>query len=240
MPPGVSLLLPVQFSMKRYTTLVFDLDGTLTDPGVGITNSVAYALQRFGITVADRSELFPFIGPPLADSFAQSYGFSPADVRRAVALYREYYSDRGIFENRLYDGVPELLQWLRAAGVTLLVATSKPEPYAVQILEHFALNEAFTCITGSHLDGTRVDKAEVIACALDTAGITEKASTLMVGDRKFDLIGAQTVGIDSLAVLFGYGSRAELESAGATYLAEHVDDIRRFSGHALKRVPCTT
>ena len=163
--------------METYKNILFDLDGTLTDPGVGITNSVAHALRKYGITVDDNRELFKFIGPPLHESFEAYYGFSKDEAFTAVEYYREYYRDRGIFENLLYDGIPDLLKFLHSRGHILAVATSKPEIFAKQILDHFTLGKYFTCITGSNLDGTRTKKAEVIDYALSSCGIHDKAST---------------------------------------------------------------
>lgn len=209
-----------------YQTILFDLDGTLTDPGIGITNSVAYALGKYGITVNDRSELYKFIGPPLQSSFERFYGFSKEDARAAMGYYREYYKDKGIYENVLYEGMAGFLKDLCDAGRTLLVATSKPEKFAIQILGHFGIEKYFTYVAGSNMDGTRVEKDEVIAYALKAGGITQLESAVMVGDREYDIVGAKKVGMDSIGVLFGYGSRQELEAAGATYLAKRLEDIQ--------------
>lgn len=208
-----------------YQTVLFDLDGTLTDPGIGITNSVAYALEKYDIRVKERSELYKFIGPPLQQSFEMFYGFSHEEAKKAVAYYREYYTDRGIFENKLYDGMDVLLQRLYDAGKTLLVATSKPEQFARQVLEHFDIHRYFTYIAGSQMDGTRSRKCEVIRYALDAADIKELSTAVMVGDREYDIAGARQTGLASIGVLFGYGSRSELEEAGADYLADQVEDI---------------
>ena len=152
--------------MAACKTVLFDLDGTLTDPGEGITKSVQYALKKFGVEVADRTALYPFIGPPLDASFQKYYGFSPEKAQKAIEYYREYFKPTGIFENVVYDGVPEMLDSLKNAGLALAIATSKPEPFAVQIAEHFGLSKYFCHIVGSNLDGTRVKKAEVIHHAL--------------------------------------------------------------------------
>lgn len=208
-----------------YNTILFDLDGTLTDPGIGITNSVAYALDKYGIQVQDRSELYKFIGPPLQDSFVDFYGFSEAEAKKAVDYYREYYKVKGIYENRLYDGMEELLSALCDAGKKLLVATSKPEPFSIRILEHFGIRQYFTYIAGSNMDGTRSIKKEVIAYALEAGNVTDKSAAVMVGDRKFDILGAKSMGLASIGVLFGYGSREELEEAGADYIAAQTGDI---------------
>lgn len=211
--------------MKNYQVIVFDLDGTLTDPGVGITNSVAYALKKYKIEVEDKTELYKFIGSPLLDSFEHYYGFSREEAKIAVEYYREYYRDRGIFENLVYDGIKILLETLKNAGRTLLVATSKPEIFAQQILDYFELSKYFTYIAGSNLDGTRTKKDEVILYALETNQISDRSTIIMIGDREHDIIGARKVGIDSLGVLFGYGNYKELAQAGATYIAEKVEDI---------------
>lgn len=208
-----------------YQNLLFDLDGTLTDPGVGITNSVAYALEKYGIKTNDRTQLYKFIGPPLQDSFEQFYGFSKEDAKMAVQYYREYYKETGIFENKLYDGMERLLQSLFEAGKKLFVATSKPEAFAVQILEYFSLNQYFTYIAGSNMDGTRSKKEEVIAYALKAGKIQDLSSAVMIGDREYDVTGAKKTGIASIGVLFGYGSRKELETAGADALAESPKDL---------------
>ena len=209
----------------RYTHILFDLDGTLTDPGAGITNSVAYALERYGIHVADRRTLYPFIGPPLVDSFMRFYDFSAADARAAVDVYREYFADRGIFENELYPGIPALLKRLRDAGLRLIVATSKPEGFAVRIAEHFGIAQYFDCIAGAAMDETRSHKWEVIEYALARCGVTDRARVLMVGDREHDVQGARRCGLACLGVLFGYGSREELSAAGAAALCESVEAV---------------
>lgn len=211
-----------------YQNLLFDLDGTLTDPGIGITNSVSYALEKYGIKTADRSQLYPFIGPPLQDSFERFYHFSREDAKQAVAYYREYYKDTGIFENKLYDGMEQLLQSLCDAGKKLVVATSKPEAFAVQILEYFSVSRYFSYIAGATMDGTRSNKDEVIAYALKSAHISDLSATVMIGDREYDIRGAKKMKIASIGVLFGYGSRQELEAAGADYIAAEPQDIYRY------------
>jgi phosphoglycolate phosphatase len=211
--------------MKRYTHILFDLDGTLTDPALGITNSVMYALRRYGIEVTDARELYCFIGPPLAESFQVYYGFSVEESVKAVEVYREYFADKGLYENTVYDGMESLLARLKEQGHTLMVATSKPEVFARRILHHFGLDIYFDVIAGSNLDGTRVDKAEVIAEAMERAGLTDPSCAVMVGDRRHDVIGAHKNHMDSIGVLFGYGDREELESAGATYVAADVAEL---------------
>lgn len=211
--------------MKAYQTIVFDLDGTLTDPKVGITKSVAYALKAYGIEVTDLDSLTPFIGPPLKDSFMEFYGFSEAKAMEAINTYREYFSKTGLFENEKYDGIEKVLQSLKRKGKRLLVATSKPEPFAVEILEYFGLTDYFEVIAGSKMNETRTTKAEVIAYALEKAGIVDLNQVVMVGDRKHDCIGAAQCGIDSVGVLYGYGDLEELKAAGATYIIAKVEEL---------------
>ncbi|WP_289301472.1 HAD family hydrolase [Sporofaciens musculi] len=214
---------------KSYDIFFFDLDGTLTDSSLGITNSVIYALKKFGIEETDRSKLYSFIGPPLLLSFEKFYGFSKEQSMDAVRYYREYYCDRGIFENRVYDGMENVLKELKNQGKLLVVATSKPEPFARQIIEHFHLMQFFDYVAGMEMDGRRQTKEEVIRYALDTCRITDKSKVLMVGDREYDVIGAQALGIDCLGILYGFGCRDELEKAGADYIAETVEEILGFA-----------
>ncbi|MBP3382096.1 MAG: HAD hydrolase-like protein [Clostridia bacterium] len=197
----------------RYPYVFFDLDGTLTDPAIGITNAVMYALQYFGIDVADRRELYPFIGPPLKESFEKFYQLTSEQAEEALREYRVYFSDKGLYENTVYDGIPALLQALCDNGCKVVLATSKPAVYAERILEHFDLRKYFTFVSGSELNGDRVDKAEVIRYALDALHITDVKQVIMVGDRCFDVEGAATCGVDAIGVTYGYGNAAELNSA---------------------------
>lgn len=213
------------YKMKKYNTVLFDLDGTLTDPAVGITNSVMHALNKYGITVDDRRELYKFIGPPLHESFEKFYGFSRKEALQAVEYYREYYKDKGIYENVVYDGVETMLKSLYESGKKIILATSKPEIFAKEILRHFNLEKYFYYSAGANLDGSRTDKAEVIEYALCEGKVEDKSAAVMVGDREHDIIGANKNGIDSIGVLFGYGDRAELEAAGADYIAETVENL---------------
>lgn len=210
---------------KQY--LLFDLDGTLTDPMEGITKSVQYALRSFGIDVEDRAELCRFIGPPLKESFANFYGFDPEKVDEAIAKYREYFTPTGIFENEVYEGIPQMLKGLKEAGKALILATSKPTQYAIQILEHFSLDSYFSFVAGSNFDGTRVKKAEVIGYALEENGIEDRSAVIMVGDREHDILGAKAVGVESVGVLYGYGNAEEFAQAGADYVASTVEELWR-------------
>ena len=208
-----------------YDIILFDLDGTLTDPGVGITNSVAHALAHWNIEVTDRATLYKFIGPPLSDSFMRYYGFSEEDAMHAITVYREYFSVKGLYENEVYPGIPELLKTLKAQGKTVVLATSKPEKFAVEILRHFGLYDYFDIIAGASMDESRNKKADVIAYALSQMKDPDISKLIMIGDREHDVLGAKQFGIDSIGVLYGYGDRAEHEKAGATYIVEKVEDI---------------
>ena len=209
------------------THILFDLDGTLTDPGMGITNSVAHALSHFGITVTDRTQLYRFIGPPLMDSFMEYYGFTEEQATEAVRVYRKYFADKGWAENTVYEGIEAMLSELVAAGKTLLVATSKPQVFAERILHHFNLAHYFAHICGVALQAPRgYSKADVIREALAKAVVTDLSAAVMVGDRHHDIDGAKAVGISSVGVLYGYGDREEHEAAGADAIAESVAELR--------------
>lgn len=211
--------------MGKYQYYLFDLDGTLTDSGLGITNSVKYALKKYGIEEDDMDKLREFVGPPLAESFQKYYGFSEEESKRAIEYYREYYTAGGMLENEVYEGIPELLEQLKNAGKSLIVATSKPELFAKQILEHFELAQYFDCIAGASMDESRVDKAEVIDYALRLCNIEKKDRIVMIGDREHDILGAKKNGLDSIGVLFGFGSREELKNAGADHIVEVPGEI---------------
>ncbi len=207
------------------THLLFDLDGTIIDPKIGITSSVRYALTRFDIDVPDADALTPFIGPPLRESFRHYYGMSAEEAEQAVVFYREYFSRQGIRENTMYPGMEALLREEHARGRTLVLATSKATVYAEEILRHWKLDRYFSFTAGSEWDGTRSQKGEVVRYALESQGI-QADKALMIGDRKHDVLGARENGLDSVGVLYGYGGRAELEAAGATWLAETVEILR--------------
>ncbi|AIQ47099.1 5'-nucleotidase [Paenibacillus sp. FSL R7-0273] len=204
--------------------ILFDLDGTLTDPKEGITRCVEYALNKFGITVEHLDLLLPYIGPPLYDSFVQIQGLPAEDAAQAVVHYRERYSTVGMFENAVIPGIPGLLEALRAKGYTLYVATSKPTVFAEQIIRHYGLERYFRHVAGSNLDGTRSKKAEVIRYVLEQGGITP-GEAVMIGDREHDIIGAKACGVASIGVLIGYGSESELSASGADYIAATVEEI---------------
>lgn len=210
-----------------YKYILFDLDGTITESAPGIVNSVCYALTKMGYEVEDKNELLKFIGPPLADSMKQFYGMTDEEAEKAVACYREYFSTKGLFENSVYEGIEETIMRLKEAGKILAIATSKPEVYSVKIAEYFDFAKQFLKICGATMDKTRSEKADVIRYTLETLEISEgdKRSVLMVGDRKHDILGAKENGLDSLGVLYGYGDREELKTAGADYIAETARDI---------------
>ncbi|MBE6757781.1 MAG: HAD family hydrolase [Ruminococcaceae bacterium] len=205
----------------------FDLDGTLTDPFEGITRSVQFALAHFGIDVADRTELAPYIGPPLRESFIARHGLSDEQADEALRQYRVRFSDVGMFENRVYDGVEMMLRALREQGVRLAVATSKPTVFSVKILEHFGLAHYFEEIVGSELSGHRVEKAEVIAEAMMRLNVSAE-DVWMVGDRCFDIEGAHQNGMRAVGVRYGYAETDELERAEAEHIVDTVEQLQRF------------
>lgn len=212
----------------RYSTILFDLDGTLTDPALGITNSVMHALKYYNIGVADRSELYKFIGPPLIESFMKYYEFPEEQAREAVAKYREYFSTKGLFENEVYPGIRDMLNKLKQAGKRIVLATSKPDEFSIKILKHFGLYEFFDFCACSTMDETRTKKTEVIEYGLMNIAEKDKTKILMVGDREHDIIGANNCKLDSVGVLYGYGNRKEFEEAGATYIVESVEALTAF------------
>ncbi len=204
--------------------IFFDLDGTLTDPHEGITRCVAHAMTYYGVTDPDPAVLRRFIGPPLIESFQVYFGLSEADARDAVAHYRERFGPIGLFENEVYRGIPEALAALRARGLTLAVATSKPHVYANRIIEKFALAPYFAALSGSELDGRRTDKHEVIEEAIARLG-ADRASSIMVGDRKHDILGAKKSGLRSIGVRYGFAEEGELEAAGADIVVDTPAEI---------------
>ena len=206
-------------------TILFDLDGTLTDPKVGITSAFAYALRKYGIE-ADPDTLTPVIGPPLKDSFMDLYGFDEQRAVEAIREYRVYSSDRGWAENEPYPGITTLLQRLQGEGRRLIVATSKPEEFTRRIMDHFDLAGYFSLICGAPMDESDGGKKEnVIAAALKRVGVEDTDGIVMVGDRRYDIFGAHKNRIPAIGVLYGYGSREELTEAGADYITESVQSL---------------
>ncbi|HEL2149378.1 TPA: HAD family hydrolase [Streptococcus suis] len=209
-----------------YQTILFDLDGTLTDSGQGILNSVAYALEKMGIEEPDTANLNRFIGPPLYESFSRFYQLNPEDTQSAVDAFRVYFKEKGMFENQLYPGIIPLLEELRTAGKTLVIATSKPEIFAKQILEHFGIAHYFDVIAGASLDSSRISKADIISYAINQLEAFPN-NAVMIGDREHDIEGARMHQLPAIGVLYGYGNKQEFEKAGATMIVETVQDLKR-------------
>lgn len=207
----------------NYESVLFDLDGTLTDSAPGILNSIRYALERMGRPVPDAATLNAFIGPPLLDSFQRHCGLSSEESREALRLYRERFATKGLLENSVYPGVVGMLEALKARGLKIILATSKPEAFARRILDHFGLTRFFDAIHGATMDERRSRKAEVIAWALAHSG--EIGRAVMVGDRANDIEGARANGIAAIGVLWGYGDEAELRRAGATIFVRQPSEI---------------
>ncbi len=207
--------------------ILFDLDGTLTDPAEGITNSVAYALSKFGIEVADKSELNKFIGPPLIPSFREFYGFSEENAKLAFSYYREYFAPHGIFENNIYSGIEKMLKKLSEENKTLILATSKPQEFAAKILEHFGIKEYFFMVCGNTLDESRPTKKDVIGYVMKSFPDMTGENSVMVGDRKYDIEGAKAFSLPSVGVIYGYGDEKELSSAGADYIVSDVENLEK-------------
>ncbi len=212
--------------MKSYENIIFDLDGTLSDPGLGITNSIIYALKKFGIE-SERTSLYKFIGPPLRESFSLYYGFDQNQAEQAVVYYREYFSEKGIYENELYSGIADLLAELKHRGRKLYVATSKPHQYAIRILEHFKIGVFFEFVSGSNMDGSMSAKSDLIAQIIPLIDRHNPVDTIMIGDRIYDIEGAKHHSIDSAAVLYGYGLRSELEGSEPTYIVETPENLAK-------------
>lgn len=209
--------------MKKY--ILFDFDGTIADTGDGITNSVAYALKKMGLDAGTREERCRFIGPPLKGSFENYHGLTPSEADRAVEFYREYYREKGMFDCFLYDGIEELIDYLNSNGRKVVIASSKPHVFVKRIIDHFGMSDSFALIAGSELDGTRVDKAEVIGYALEKLSISAE-DAVMIGDKEHDIIGAKKQGLLNIGVSYGYGSREELENANADYIAASAYELR--------------
>lgn len=209
----------------EYDNILMDLDGTITNPKQGITKSVQFALKALGLHIEDLDTLTKHIGPPLKAGFMEYYDFNEEEADRAVDKYREFYDKAGILDNEVYQGMEQLLIKLRAAGKVIIVATSKPEPLAERILSHFHLDQYFDSICGATFDDQRSKKEEVIRYALEKNNITDLSKVVMIGDRKYDIEGAKEVGIASIGVLYGFGSREEIEIAGADRIATTVEEV---------------
>ncbi len=216
--------------MKKYKVILFDLDGTLTEPKEGITKCVQYALDYMGIHEDNLANFEKFIGPPLDDSFMEFYGMDYDSAWKAVEKYRERFNTIGKYENRVFDKIPSMLEMLRGTDVLIGLATSKPEPQSLDIMDKFELSQYFDVIAGSDYEGTRHEKYQVIIEALNRLGIEKEqyGDVLMIGDRKYDIIGAKLAGVDSMGVRFGYAPENELEESGADYIVDTIDDLYKW------------
>ena len=210
--------------MKKYKCLFFDLDGTLTDSSEGIINSIIYALEKMNVDIKDKAILKKFVGPPLMDSYKKYYGFNQEEAELGLKLFREYFSVKGIFENRLFDGIYDLLEQLYNAGVELVLATSKPDVYAEQILEHFGIKKFFTHISACPMEEADTTKLDIIKGALKMTSVKNKEEILMIGDTFLDVNGAKECGLDSIGVLYGTDGPEELKVA--TYIAKDVKELK--------------
>lgn len=208
-----------------YNTVFFDLDGTLTEPSTGIINSVEYALSKWNIKVENRDSLRCFIGPPLLYSFSKYYGFSDDDAQKAVEYYREYFTQKGMYENIIYDKCEYVLKELKFNNKKIILATSKPEIFAVKILKYFGIDKYFDLICGATLDPSRNTKESVLKYAIEKSEVKDLSSAVMVGDRHHDIDGAKHVGIDSIGVEYGFAEKDELKNAGATHTVKKIEDI---------------
>ena len=208
--------------MLKFKNYLFDLDGTLTDPGIGIRNSIKYALNKFGLHIPSESILNEFIGPPLTESFVKYCSVSIEDSRILLEYYREYFGVTGYLENKLYPDTVSVLKEIKSRGGSVYLATSKPEFYAFKILEHFGIDQYFTFKAGNDMQETRPQKKDVINYLLEQTRI-DTAETIMVGDRKYDIVGAHACSLPVAAVLHGYGDRKEL--ADADYILENFKDL---------------
>ncbi len=208
--------------MLKFKNYLFDLDGTLTDPGVGIRNSIKYALNKFGLPIPEDTLLNEFIGPPLMESFRKYCGVGVEDSRLLLEYYREYFGVKGYLENKLYPDTVAVLEAIKAGGGSIYLATSKPELYAFKIVEHFGIDQYFTFKAGNNMEETRCAKKDVIGYLFEQTGIDPR-ETVMIGDRDYDVIGAHACSIPVAAVLHGYGDREELKNAD--YILEKFSDL---------------
>ncbi len=222
--------------MKQFTDILFDLDGTITDSYPGITAAVKYSLEGLGIIEEDIGNLKRFVGPPLHETYEKYYDVTGEDYHRALDLFHEYYRSKGIFECSVFDGVKELLKKLRSEGKRVYVATSKPEPEAVRVVEHFGLTKYFTFVGGSDgdLGSARDTKAKVIEYVLESNRL-EKNRCIMIGDKSHDIIGAKTVGIASVGILYGYGDIREFIESGADYICKDLSELEELLLHGAMR-----
>ncbi len=213
-------------SKTRYQNIIFDLDGTLTDSADGLTASISYALKKMGANI-NTSELRSFIGPPLQHSFREKCGFTESEVLHAIKYFRDYYREKGLYENKLYPGAAKMLKTLYECDKKIYLATSKATIFAETILQYFHIDNLFTFIAGATLDGSRVEKKEVLAYLIDNNSYLHHKETVMVGDRKHDIIGARSLGFNSIAVTYGYGSIQELSFEKPAYLVHSVPELEK-------------
>lgn len=213
--------------MKKYDVIAFDLDGTLTNPERGLIASFVYALGKMGVDYGEKEELKRFIGPPIYEEWQRVFGFTPEESSEALLIFREYYSVYGWWDNEMYPGVPEMLRALCESGKKIILATSKPEVFARKILDLFDIAKYFDYVGGADTDKTRDKKHEVLAYSMASLGVTDTSRVILVGDRVYDAEGARACGVDSLGVLYGHGSREEIENSGFNYICESVEDIAK-------------
>jgi len=209
----------------KHDLILFDMDGTLVDSKEGIFNSIAYALDFFGVKAKNSDEWGFLLGPPIRDGFRMLGDFTDGQVEGMVTKYREYFARKGMFESSLYPNVAEVLEHLKQNNVKMAVATSKVYDYAEKILSYFEIAQYFEIIVGAEMDGRRSEKPEIIAHALNNLDKNREMRTIMAGDRKYDVLGANAHSMPSIGCLWGYGSKTELEVAGVTHLAENITDI---------------
>lgn len=211
--------------MKKFDLIIFDLDGTLTDPSLGITKSISHALSRMGVKPEPLIELKTLIGPPLIDSFMKYYKFSKNDSEKALEIFREYYSKKGLYENIPFNNINTLLHSLKNSGMKLAVATSKPQKFSERILDHFLLSQYFDLIQGASMDNTLIHKKDIIFEVLKKFREIPKDKIIMVGDRKYDINGAKENGISSIGVSYGFAESGEIETASPDFTAESIEDL---------------
>ena len=214
--------------MLKY--VLFDLDGTLTESGPGIMNAAKIALNHFGIEENNVENLHKFVGPPLTESFGHRYGMNEADTQEAIAVFRKYYNVTGIYENSVFEGIQEMLQQLKSNGLLLSIASSKPRPMIDIVVDHFDIRKYFDVIVGCELDGTRSQKKEVVDEVIRLFGELSGDDavlehSIMVGDRMYDVNGARECGLECIGVTYGYGTRQELQEAGAAYIVDSVNEL---------------
>jgi phosphoglycolate phosphatase len=213
---------------KTYTTLFFDMDGTISESHEGITKSIQYALRLEGVSIADPAKLNHFVGPPLEESFEKHYGYDGEQLARAIGNFRAHYQKDGYMMQQIYPGMAALIRRLKDSGASLAIATSKPTKYAKIILEQYGILDLFDYVAGAKPDRSRVKKTDVLTHGLDMMGVKSPENALMIGDREHDIFAAKQLGTGSVGVLFGYGTREVLESYHPDFIAETVDDLSRF------------